>query len=94
VKREIQLRYLRDIADRVTSDHAFAHFYTAVLEEKSDNYGEALRRIGVTERAVNESAYWRDKFTAFDVYSELDDLKKKLNEKLTRRERESVDVLQ
>lgn len=81
VKQKFQLTYLREMADRVTVDHGFAQFYTAVLEEKNGNYEEAQNRIALTEKALAESAYWRDKFAAFDVYSQLEDLKSKLNRK-------------
>jgi radical SAM superfamily enzyme YgiQ (UPF0313 family) len=79
IKLQIQLKYLREMADRVTIDHAFAQFYTGVLEEKSGNYSEASKRVTLTEKALGESAYWRDKFSAFDVYTQLDDLKQRIH---------------
>lgn len=78
IKLSMRLKLLRDIGDRVSLDHAFAHLYAGILEEKSGNTEEAKRRLRCTETALAGSAYWRDKFAAFHVFPELSQLKERL----------------
>lgn len=80
LKISMRLRYLGDITNRIAPGHVAAYFYTALLEEKSGNLERAKLSAFATEKALADSAYWRDKFTAFKLYDELEALKARLSQ--------------
>lgn len=71
IKQKMLHKHVKNIADRITEKHGFAHYFTGILEEKLGNLEEARRRAELTCISLENSAYWRDKFSAFGLDSEL-----------------------
>ncbi|MSR76455.1 MAG: radical SAM protein [Candidatus Ryanbacteria bacterium] len=66
-KIRIMRPFLADIADRVTENHALAQWAAARIAVHSGDWLDADCRFREVRRMLRESAYWRDKFEAFNL---------------------------
>ncbi|MEK7630425.1 MAG: radical SAM protein [Patescibacteria group bacterium] len=66
-KLAIMHPFLHDIADRVTENHALAQTAAAEISAKTGDWQDVRRRMADVRRILAESAYWRDKFGAFNL---------------------------
>lgn len=78
IKQKMLHMHVKNIADRITEKHGFAHYFTGILEEKLGNLEEAKRRAELTRVSLENSAYWRDKFSAFGLDAELTAFKSRI----------------
>ncbi len=66
IKMKQQLAYLRNIADLVSPDNAFAQYFSGVLEHRIlGATGPAV--ISRLEKYLNESPYWQQRFDEFGL---------------------------
>jgi len=83
IKLRILRPFLDDIADRVTQDHALAQWSAAVVNATVQAWEVARERIETVERILGASAYWRDKFEAFDLDAKFVEFKHQVVQHLT-----------
>mgnify|MGYP003394557085 CR=1 FL=1 len=70
---------LADICDRITKDNPLGNLFLGIVEDKLGSRAEALRRVQLSRRYVMESAYWKKRFEALNLFALQDSLIKKLS---------------
>ena len=80
----IKLQMLRklfiNICDKTHHTNALGNLYFAVIESKLGNISEAERRLALAEQFAGDSAFWRVRFEALNLFDVADQLKQKLSD--------------
>ena len=60
-------RMLNDICDRVTKENALGNLFLGIIENRLGRAEESIRRIGLAEQYLHQSAYWRKRFDTLQL---------------------------
>jgi radical SAM superfamily enzyme YgiQ (UPF0313 family) len=68
IKLVIKEKTLKDISEKKTSENPLSNLFLSIVEEKLGNIAESEKRMKLTKRYLENSAFWRTRFETLDLY--------------------------
>ncbi len=67
-KLKLKRGILTEISDKKTNENPLSNLFLSVVEEKLGNLEESKKRMNLTKEYLENSAFWRTRFKALDLY--------------------------